>query len=226
MRKPKLRGAAVATLAGLALAAGGGGAIAATQSGGDREAFLADVAERLGVQQTELESALKEASIARVDAAVEAGRLTEEQAARIKERIEAGGGPLVGGFGGPPPHGPHVEPRAVHEAAATYLGMTERQLRAAHRSGTSLADLAKERGKSVGGLKEAMTAAAESALDQAVSAGRLTTEGRESLADGLSERIDDWVEGTRPGPRMGRHRAHGPHAGAGPFVPGPLGARL
>jgi hypothetical protein len=223
MRKPKLRGAAVAALAGLALAAGGGAAIAATQSSGDQEAFLADVAKRLGVQQTELESALKQASIARVDAAVEAGRLTEAQAEEIKERIEAGDGPLLGGpmFGGRMEHhiGPHLDMGAAQRAAATYLGMTQQQIRRAHLAGTSLAELAETRGKSVDGLKAAMVAAAKKALDQAVTAGRITPEERERIAENLSERIDAWVEGDFPGPRGGER---GLRQGGGFVVPGPM----
>ena len=223
MRKPKLRSAAVLALAGLALAAGGGAAIAATQSSGDHEAFLADVAKRLGVQQTELESALEQASIARVDAAVEAGRLTEAQAEEIKERIEAGDGHLLGGpmFGGRMEHhiGHPLDMGAAKKAAATYLGMTQQQIRRAHLAGTSLAELAEKRGKSLDGLKAAMVAAAKKALDQAVTAGRITSEERERIAENLSERIDAWVEGTFPGPRGGER---GLRRGRGFVVPGPM----
>ncbi len=97
MRKPTLRRVAALAAAGLALAAGGGAAFAATSGGDDRDAFLGDVAKRLGVQQTALEDAIEEASKARVDAAVEDGELTEEQAEAIKERIEEGDGPILGG---------------------------------------------------------------------------------------------------------------------------------
>lgn len=96
----------------LALAAAGlaGGGAAAVAHGGDahpaadREAFLEDAAGRLGVEPDELETALEEAAVARVDAAVGSGRLTEEQAAELKERIRSGEARLPGlGLRGAPP---------------------------------------------------------------------------------------------------------------------------
>ena len=170
MRKPTMRRVAALAAAGLALAAGGGAAVAAT-SGDDRGAFLGDVAKRLGVQQSALEDAIQEASKARVDAAVEDGRLTEEQADQIKERIEEGDGPILGGpglgFGGPGHH-IRMDLRAVHQAAAKYLSMTEARLMTAQRNGRSLETLAERRDKDVAGLKAAMKAAAEKALAQSV----------------------------------------------------------
>jgi hypothetical protein len=217
MRKPTLRRAAALAAAGLALAAGGGAALAATQSGDDRDAFLGDVAKRLGVQQSALENAIEDASKARVDAAVEDGRLTEEQAAEIKKHIDEGDGPILGGpgfgfgFGGP---GHHVgmDLRSVHQAAAKYLGMTERQLMTAQRNGRSLETLAKRRGKDVAGLKAAMKTAAQAALDQAVKDGDLTDADRDRLVADLDDHLDRMIEGTPmrfrgpgPGPGFGGH---------------------
>ena len=220
MRKPTLRRAAVLAAAGLALAAGGGAAIAAT-SGDDRDAFLGDVAERLGVQQSALEDAIEEASKARVDAAVDDGRLTEEQAEDIKERIESGDGPILGGpflGGGPgfgfgfagPGHHVRMDLRAVHQAAAKYLGMTEAQLETAQRNGRSLETLAKRRSKDVAGLKAAMKAAAETALDEAVTDGDLTDAERDRIVADLDDHLDRMIEATpmrfRGGPPGFGHR--------------------
>ncbi len=77
-----------------AVVVGAGAAVAATNGVFDpeqeREAFQAAVAEKLGVTTAELENAYKAAALEQLDAAVAAGRLTEEQAAAIRERIEAG----------------------------------------------------------------------------------------------------------------------------------------
>jgi hypothetical protein len=196
--------------AGLAVAGGGGAALAAT-SGEEREAFLADAAERLGVQPSELEAALEEAAIARVDAAVEAGTLTEEQAAELRERIRSGDGPLLGGpgFGH---HGGGLRLHALFDAAAAYLGLSEAELRAAREDGSSLADLAEDQGKSVAGLEQALLAAAKEELDAAVEEGSLTAEQGAELLEDVESRIDELVQSTGFGP--GPHRGFPPR-GAG-----------
>lgn len=203
MSKPTIRRVAALAAAGLALTAGGGAAIAAT-SGDERDAFLGDVAKRLGVQPSALEDAIEEASKARVDDAVDDGRLTEEQAERIKERIEEGGGPTLGGpglgiaLGFGSGHAVHLDLRAVHRAAATYLGMTERQLMTAQRNGTSLADLAERRDKAVAGLRAAMRAAAEKAFAQAVADGDLTDADRDRMLERIDEHLEHMIEATPP----------------------------
>lgn len=151
MRKIALGAAAVTATVGA------GGAIAATQLDPSREsqAVMNDAAEQLGVEPSELTAALKEALANRVDAAVEAGRLTEKQGAELKESIEAGDVPLVG-LGGPG-FGPHVHHHRLDlQAAASYLGMSEANVRKALRDGKTLAQLARAREKSVDGLVNAM----------------------------------------------------------------------
>ena len=95
--------------AALAAVLGGGAAVAATQLSPTEEsdAIVADAAKQLGVSADELDAALKQAFENRIDAAVEAGTLTEAQAAELKERIEAGEVPLVGVGPGPGHHGGH-----------------------------------------------------------------------------------------------------------------------
>jgi hypothetical protein len=84
------------------------------------------------------------------------------------------------------------------DAAATYLGLTEDQLRTQLESGKSLADVAKAQGKSVDGLKQAIIAEAQSRLDQAVKDGRLTSGQRDQILADLKAHIDDLVNGTMP----------------------------
>jgi ribosomal protein S20 len=75
-------------------------------------------------------------------------------------------------------------------AAAQYLGLTDSQLLSDLGSGKSLAQVAKARGKSVGGLEQAMVAAIRSRLDQAVSAGRITKAQEQKLLSRLAVRIN------------------------------------
>ena len=186
--------------AALVAAIGGGGAIAATQLDPRKEsqAVVNDAAEQLGVEPSELTAALREALANRVDAAVEDGRLTEEQGAELKERIESGEVPLVG-LGGPRLEhrmGPH-HVRDL-DAAASYLGISEANLMTALEDGKTLAEVAQERGKSVDGLVDALVEAANADLAAAVDAGRLTDAQRDSIASGLKERITSLVNGERP----------------------------
>jgi hypothetical protein len=196
-----------------------GGAVGATQltPKQESEAIINDAAEQLGVQPSELSNALKQALKNRVDDAVEEGRLTEEQGSRMKERIDAGEVPFFGlgprmhkHFGGPF-HG-------KLEGAAEYLGMTEAQLREALDDGKTLAQVAKDRDKSVDGLVDALVKGAEEKLQAAVEAGRLTEAEKSEMLEGLRDRITDMVNGRFP--RLSRPHFHreGPE-GSGFVIP-------
>lgn len=88
-------------LAALALAAFAGGAYAATQNSGPstRQAFLNDVAKRLHVTPQQLSAALSGATFDQIQAAVQAGRLTQAQANALEQRLK--NGPAGPGFGVP-----------------------------------------------------------------------------------------------------------------------------
>lgn len=198
--KRRMQVALALTAAGLA----GGGAVAAAESRADdpaaeHEAFLEDAAERLGVEPGELESALEEAALARVDAAREAGRLTEEQAAELKERIRSGQ-PLVPGFGlrGLGGHG-LIHPQPLLNPAAEYLGLDEEELRERLAGGDSLAEIAEAEGKSVDGLVDALVAAARERFEDV---------DPDELADRIREHVTALVEGELPA-RPGQHRRWG-----------------
>lgn len=203
----------------LAVMVGAGAAISATKvfdPKGEQEAFQAAVADKLGVTKAELEDAYKEAALERLDAAVAAGRITEAEAAAIRERIESGDfpGPLAFGFG----FGAHVHGPGMHlSGAADYLGLTEAELHERLRDGQSLAEIARAEGKSVDGLKQALLAGAKEKLDEAVQDGRFTAEQRDEMLEKLEASIDDIVNGTAPpGP------GPGPGFGFRPGFDGPM----
>jgi hypothetical protein len=201
----------VAGVAALLVVGGGGAAIAATGALSPREesqAILGDAAEQLGVETNELSAALKQALKNRVDAAVEAGRLTEEQGEEMKARIDADEFPLFGLGPGGPGHHFHFGHGAELEAAASFLGMTEAELRTALEDGQTLAEVAEAEGKTVAGLVDAMVAAATEELEQAVEDGRLTEAQKNSIVATLEERITDKVNGEL-GPGRG-FRGFGP----------------
>lgn len=180
-----------------------GGAIGATKltPKQESEAIINDAAQQLGVEPTELTDALKQALKNRVDAAVEDGRLTDEQARELKERIDAGEVPFFGVGRGFHKHF-HGPFHAKLEAAAEYLGMTQAQLEDALEDGKTLAQVAKDQGKAVDGLVDALVEGAEQKLQDAVEAGRLTEAEKSEMLDGLRDRITDLVNGRFP--RLGK----------------------
>ena len=239
----KLTKRTAAVGAALAVVAGGavGGALAATGTfdpKAERQAFLDDAAGRLGVTSAKLEAALKGAAVARVDAALAAGRITKDEAQAMKDAINSGKLPL----GGPGPgFGPGFGHHQLHggighdlDAAASYLGLTEAQLRTELEAGKSLADIAKAHGKSVDGLKQAILSSAQTELDEAVKDGRLTKAQADQLLAGLTAQLDSIVnrtgfgpdhDGPGPGPRFGfrRHDFGGMPQGYAPAdAPAPL----
>jgi hypothetical protein len=226
----------VAVVAAAALLGLGGVALAQTQRDDhavQRQAFLDDTAKRLGVDSSDLEQALRDATIAQIDKALGDGAITKEQADRMKERIQSGDGPLFGlplerGFRGHGGFGPgghdfelHHGPPAFFDAAATYLGMTTDELFTALGDGTSLADLAKEKGKSVDGLEQAIVAAVEKQLDVAVGKGRLTEEQKTEFLDRLRDHVDELVQRAGDGPHRFRHDGTGPGGMPGDEMPVP-----
>jgi hypothetical protein len=98
------------------------------------------------------------------------------------------------------------------DAAASYLGLTDEELRTELSDGTTLAELADEKGTSVDELVTTLVDAAKAELAVAVEAGRLTEEQQAKILDGLEERITTSVnEGFRGG-----------HGHRGPGGPPPL----
>jgi hypothetical protein len=205
----KSRKILAATVAGLAVTGGVGAGIAASQDDSRTSSFFDAVAKHLGISSQELEDATRAAAVDQVDAALENGRITEEQAEELKSRIESGemppflgpgmffGGPRGDGergfgFGFGPGLGFHFGEKL--DAAAEYLGVTDEELREALRGGKSLAEIAEEKGKSVDGLKDALLAQAQTRLDEAVADEKLTREQADRILERLREGIDHLVE--------------------------------
>jgi hypothetical protein len=212
MKRPSRRTTIIAAVAVVAVFGIAGGAIAASGTfdpAQEKQAFLNDAAGRLGTTSDKLEAALKAAAIDRVNAALAAGEITQDQANAIKDAINSGQLPLSGGlplggfglklhrvgFGGPV--------GKVLEGAASYLGLTQDQLLTQLRSGKTLADIAKAQGKTVSGLEDAITSGAQTQLDQAVKAGKLTQAEADQIMAGLKSHLDALVNGTVPGPTSG-----------------------
>lgn len=223
----------VAIGAAVALAVAGGGVAYGAASGNDsRDALLRDAAGRLNVSPGELRSALEGAFSDQLDQAVKDGKLTQQQADQMKQRIARFGVPLggpggAGGPGGPGPMGHGVMGGADHgpfgaslDAAADYLGLTRAELARQLQGSKTLADVAKTEGKSVDGLEQALVDEAKARLDRAVADRELTSDQRDQILREVQEHVADLVNGRAPGP-LGRHDGRG--WGASPGGPPPMG---
>jgi hypothetical protein len=176
---------------------------AAAAGAADRPPLADDVAARLGIPPEKLRDAFRAALTARIDAAVAAGRLTPEQGARLKERIANAKGFGLGirkAFA--KRHHAFVGRVVAHGramgAAATYLGLSRKELRAELAKGQSLAQIAKAKGKSTDGLVAAMVAPAKAALAKAVSSGKLTQQRADAILARLTDRVEALVERVPP----------------------------
>jgi hypothetical protein len=194
----------------------GGAAYAAVHSTEDsaRQAVLADAAHRLGVTPSALSNALQQARIDQINKLVAQGKLTKAQGQAIIAHIKSGHeGPPGFEFGfGFHTHGFHAHEFRVgvppvfgapfghgdmFQAAATYLGLSEKALFAELRTGKTLAQIATAtNGKSVSGLEDAMVASVQTKLDAGVKAGKLTAKQEQDILAHVRTMVDDLVNGT------------------------------
>lgn len=182
----------------------------------DRDAYLEKLAANLGVDVQKLKDAIKTTNLQVLDEKVADGSVTQEQADKMRERIEEGGAFFFGmggrgGHGGPDgmrgPGGMHMG--AGLEDLAGFLGVDEATLRA--ELGTkSLADIAAEHGKSRDELKAFLTENAKTALAGLVADGKITQEQADQRLSDFTSHLDDQVDEVHTrdghGPRGGMQR--------------------
>ncbi|MEM7325680.1 MAG: hypothetical protein AAF531_21515 [Actinomycetota bacterium] len=164
---------------------------------------IADLAEAQGIPADDVEAALVAAANERIDAAVESGRLDEDEAAEKRAAVEERIDELMTtdpsefkrhGKGHRRAHARGIAGEVVQET----LGLTGEEIRAGLQEGKTLSDLAVEQGVSADDLAAAMIAAAEERIDAAVEEGKVDADrAAEKLAD-LEERIDDILNGELP----------------------------
>ena len=191
----------------LAVALGAGTLVMAQQSDQSTgTSFLDRVAQKLGIDTPKLQEAVKSAANDEVDAAVQRGDLTQQQADKIKQGIANGKLP---GFNGPL-FGDHGHGKKGFEFGfgffgadstrlADFLGITQDQLKTELRAdNATLASVAQAHGKSRDDLKSFLTAQAKEQLDQAVSSGKLTQQQADSMLAALQSRLDTLIDHAPP----------------------------
>jgi hypothetical protein len=161
-----------------------------------------DVAARLAIAPEKLRQAFKDAITARIDAAVEAGKLTPEQGARLKKRLASANGlglRLRGRLAMKHPAlARGIRARAHRLGPVTkYLDITPQELRSELRAGKSLAQIATAHGKTLDGLVDAVVAPAKARLDRAVANGHLTRQRADELLGRLTDAVEKAVQRVR-----------------------------
>lgn len=236
--------AAVAVLAVGAIAAG------AQSQEGDGTSFLDRVAAKLGIDTPKLEQAIKDTRTEDIDQAVTDGKLTQEQADDLKQRLDEM--PLDGPFGGPrlghgrggfgmkfeggPGHfkfgifGPGLDMAEAQEKLAGFLGISTDELKTELQAdGATLTTVAEAHGKTADDLNGFVRGEAQTQLAQAVTDGKLTQSQADDMLSMLDEHIDMLVDHEPFGGPGFRHfrddDAETPDDGAAPplpqrFVPG------
>jgi len=185
---------AAAATGAAALLFGGGAAFAgqnAEDKGARCEARLAKIAEKQGLTVAEVEAKVRARLTAKVDAALQSGRVSSDRAAMLKERIAEGS--LCKGHALRARLGRH----RLLVAAAEFLGLDRAELRDAL-PGTSLSALAEKQGKSVASLKAALLAPVEARLAKAVEMKRISQERADRLLERLENRVDRLAARTFP----------------------------
>ena len=179
-----------------------------------QQQYLNRVAANLGVSPQALQDALKKTRIEQINQAVSEGKLSQDQANQMIQRINSGQGPMgFGPPGGRPGHGPkpggpggpggREAMRGGMMGAAQALGMTPQELRQELQSGKTVAQVAQQRDVSRDELKNRLQTLTKQRLDQAVQQGRMTREQADQVLARFTANLDRMLDaspGQRPVP--------------------------
>ncbi len=166
------------------------------------QTFWNTLASKLGVSVAVLQQDVRDSLKAVVAQALKNGIISQTQADNANSRIDNSNMNRVpfGGFGGRGKfgrgfgRGGFMMGQSVLNAAAQKLGMQPQDLMQELRSGTTLADVAKEKNVNANDLKAAIVSAVNAQIDQAVTNGKLT----QSQADNLKSKVDSQIDLTKP----------------------------
>lgn len=166
---------------------------------------LARAARKLGVDQARLVGALKDAAKEEIDELARAGRITQQQADRAKQRIDQS---ELGFLRVVPPGpagglGPGLGRGQVINTVASMTNQSPQEVMQQLRSGRSLKEIAEARGVSESALLDRLLEPLKSWLQQAVTSGRLTQQRADEMLARARQMAQRMVE-AHPG---GRGRA-------------------
>lgn len=170
------------------------------------QTFLSKLAAKLGISQDTLQQGIVSTEKEMVDEAQQAGRITQQQADNLKQRIDESQGISDFGLGG------RMRAQGWSRGfmkgfklgavdIAGFLGITPQQLEAEFESGKSLAQVAEVHGKTRDQLKTYIHDQVKAKLDQAVSSKQITQQQAGSYLANLDQKLDSMID-QQEGPRM------------------------
>lgn len=151
-----------------------------------------ELAEAQGMTEEEVEAALQAAAEERVQQALADGKITEEQADAMLERVANAEFPWLDQT---------FDRNPLVDGLAEFLGMTSDELKAAREDGQTLEEILESQGKTMDELKAYAQEKAEERIQQALADGKITQE----QADAMLERMADGGF-PRPGQPFGDYR--------------------
>lgn len=165
------------------------------------ERFRQTLAGILGISVEEYDSAVEQAQGQVLDEAVTEGWLTQDQADRMRDRMEQAPGMGPWGMKGGGRHGRGMEGWGTNlvSIAAEELGMDQADLVAELQAGRSIADVASEKGVDPQAIADAYLAQLGERLSQAVENGRITQDQADSMLEQAREHVTDQLNGTWEG---------------------------
>jgi hypothetical protein len=199
------------------LAVGAVGGMALAQEGSDdssgwnlRDRLHAAIANILGISVEDYEAAVEQAEDQVLEEAVADEWLTQEQADRLSERLDAvpkggrldWGLPMSRGL-----RGMHGE--SFYSVAAEKLGMELSDLMAEFQDGKSIADVAAEKGVDTQEIAEAYLAQYEEKLADAVADEDITQKQADLMLENMGEQVANQLEAACGGCFPGGFRGHG-----------------
>ncbi len=192
----------------------GVGAVVITGAGAQQgdlpgQSFLSRVAQKLGISEDTLTTAVKDARIDQINEKLAAGQITQDRADRMKERVESGDF----GFGDVDHHGEkHCGvARFVIGATAQVLHMDRQQVLVRLQQGKSLAEIAQAQGMSIDDFKSALSNEVHSELQAKVDQHKITQDHADKMFQHFTANLDTIVNHhPQPG-----EAAHCRHHGAG-----------
>ena len=155
------------------------------------DVFWATLAAKLNVSQDALKSAIRDSAKAVVAEAVKAGKVKQEQADKLNQRIDKlpldqVPFPIV-----PPQQKARVDTlKVMLDSAANMLGMAPRGLMDQLRDGLTLGQIALQKGVDPNKVRAAMLSVPTARIDEAVKNGRLTQDKANELKARLEKQVD------------------------------------
>jgi hypothetical protein len=163
---------------------------------------LAQEATAKGKTAADLITALVAAEKAILDGDKAAGWITADQETAMLGRLTNAITDLVNSGPPLPPSGQSGGPEGLLQTAATYLGLSVSALQTDLTGGKSLADVVTSvgNGKTVDGLVSALEAPAQTALNTAVTDGKITQAQESAILAKMTTALTNLVNNTKPSP--------------------------